>query len=51
MSGHPGNAMICQGFFDIYFQKIILTVDGSFILNVRNTYFKNSLDGFFGNLN
>ena len=49
MSGHPDNA--CQGFLNVYFHKIVLTVDGSFILNVRNNYFKNSLDGFFNILN
>ena len=50
MSGRPGNAMICLGFFNTYFHKIIPTVEGSFILNIRNIYFKNPLDGFFGNL-
>ena len=51
MSGHPDNTMIFLGFFNIYFHKIVLKIEGSFILNIRNTYFKNSLDGFFGNLN
>ena len=51
MSGYSDNTMICLGFFNIYFHKIALTVEGSFILNTRNTYFKNSLDSFFGNLN
>ena len=52
MSGHPDNAMICLFFvfflfFYICFHKIIVTVEGSFILNIRNTYFNNTLDGFF----
>ena len=49
MGGHPDNAMICLGFLNIYFYKIV--IEERFILNIRNTYFKNSLDGFFGNLN
>ena len=47
LSGHPDNSMIFQVFLNIYFHKIVVTVEGSFILNIRNTYFKNTLDGFF----
>ena len=50
MSGHPDDAMICLFFLNICFHKTIVTIEGSFILNIRNTYFKNSLNGFFDNL-
>ena len=50
MSGRPDNAMICLFYFSICFHKIVVTVEVSFILNIRNTYFKNSLDGVFGNM-
>ena len=43
MSGHPDNAMICLCFFNVYFHKIVLTVEGSFILNIRKTFFSHSL--------
>ena len=33
------------------FNKAAVTVQGSFTKYIRNTYFKNSLEGYFGNLN
>ena len=36
MCGHLDNAMICLVFLNV----------GSFMLNIKNTFFKNSLNGF-----
>ena len=36
MCGHLDNAIICLGFLNA----------GGFILNIRSTFFKNSLNGF-----
>ena len=34
-----------------YFDKVIVTVQGSFTRDMRNTYFKNPLEDCFSNLN
>lgn len=47
MRGNPDIAINCQGFSNIYFHKIVATVEGSFTLNIRIIYFKNFLNGFF----
>ena len=43
--------MSCLGFSNNYFNKAIVTIQGNFTRNMRNTYFKNSLEGCFNNLN
>ena len=43
--------MNCLDFPNNYFDKVVVTVQGSFTRNMRNTYFKNSLESCFGNLN
>ena len=43
--------MNCLGFCSNYFDKALITVQGSFTIDVRNTYFKNSLEDCFSNLN
>ena len=43
--------MSCLSFFNNYFDKAAVMVQGSFARDIRNTYFKNSLEGCFGNLN
>ena len=37
-----------SGFFNNYFDKTVVTVQGSFTRDVRNTYFKNSLEAANG---
>ena len=39
------------GFSTDYFFKAIVTVQGSLTRDIRNTYFKNSLEDCFSNLN
>ena len=43
--------MSCLGFPSNYFDKAVVTVQGSFTRDIRNTYFKNSLKDCFSNLN
>ena len=43
--------MSCLGFSTDYFDKVIVTVQGSFTGDISNTYFKNSLEDCFSNLN
>ena len=43
--------MGCLSFFNNYFDKAAVMVQGSFARGIRNTYFKNSLERCFGNLN
>ena len=43
--------MNCLGFPNNYFDKAVVTVQGSFTGDIRNTYIKNSLEDCFSNLN
>ena len=43
--------MICLEFSNSYFDKAVGTVQGSFKRDMKNTDFKNSVVGYFGNLN
>ena len=43
--------MSCLGFSNNYFDKTVVTVQRSFTRDIRNTYFKNSLEDCFSNLN
>ena len=43
--------MSCLSFSNNYFDKAVAVVRGSFTRDIRNVYFKNSLEGCFGNLN
>ena len=36
--------MSCLGFSTIYFDKAVITVQGSFTRDIKNIYLKNSLD-------
>ena len=42
--------MSCLGFSTDCFDKAIVTVQGSFTKDIRNTYFKNSLEHCFSKL-
>ena len=41
--------MSCLDFSNNNFDKAVVTVPGSFTRDIRNTYCKNSLKGYFGN--
>ena len=43
--------MSCLGFSANYFDKTVMTVQGNFTRDIRNTYFKNSVEDCFSNLN
>ena len=43
--------MCFLGFSNSCSHKSVVTVVGIFTLNVRNSYFKNSLNDYFDNLN
>ena len=43
--------MSCLGFSTIYFDKAVVSVQCSFTRDIRNTYFKNSLEDCFNKLN
>ena len=47
----PNYVMNCTDFSNNCLEKVVVTVQGSFTRDIRNTYFKNSLEGCFGNLN
>ena len=43
--------MNCLDFPNNYFDKAVVAIQGSFTRDIRNTCFKNYLEGCFGNLN
>ena len=43
--------MSCLSFANNYFDKAVAIVQRSFVRDIRNAYFKKSLEGCFGNLN
>ena len=43
--------MSCLSFSNNYFDKAVVLVKNSFTTDVRNTYFKNSLEDYSFNLN
>ena len=43
--------MSCLSFSNNYFDKVVVLVKNSFTTDVRNTYFKNSLEDYSFNLN
>ena len=43
--------MSCLGFSTNYFDKAVTKAQGSFTRDIKNTYFKNSLEDCFSNLN
>ena len=40
-----------MNFCNNYFDEAVVTFQGSFPRDIKNTYSKNSLEGCFGNLN
>ena len=41
----------CLSFTNNYFDKAVVIAQDSFPRDISDTYFKNSLQGYFGNLN
>ena len=43
--------VILSDFSNDYFDKAVVTIHGSFIKDIKNNYFENSLEDCFGNFN